>query len=232
MSLSRKLEALIAAGAALQAIARPAQADGLPDAVEVRIASDHRDIGIYERTPMLSLVPMLRGRSGATSLALVPTYTPVCSTMPCEVRIAPGLHILAMSREGGTVVEAQHPVLLKGPSLISTTYTDRSGERAFGYVLAIASIVVGSGMMATSRKTALDCSGPANTCSSSTATDGGMLVGGIVVFGGGLLAGSYIANLHDLVSFAVTPLAVSAPGQREGTGTAGISSGIAATITF
>ncbi len=115
-----------------------------------------------------------------------------------------GPHVLAVGKEGGGVVKGQHAVVIDEPSSIAATYANQSGLRTFGYVLAVASIFVGSGMIAASRKTADDCSGSTGAC--RTSADGGLLAGGIMVFGGGLLAGAAVATVRDSVSFAVTPL--------------------------
>jgi hypothetical protein len=195
------------------AIARPAGAD--ESSVAVHIESTQENLQVFDRTR--DRVIVWYGKYGGV-LNASPVYASLCLSTPCDTKLAPRPHQLAVSRSAGSIVEGDEPIWLPGPADIKATYVDRSGWRAAGWATLLAGAVGGSLMVAAAfgpRRTTCDSTG---LCTQAHgATNDALLGAGVGTLALGLISGFAMGLRPDAVSFRVTPISVSAlSASREG----------------
>jgi hypothetical protein len=143
--------------------------------------------------------------------SLVRSYSPVCEGT-CTERFVPGVYDLALAKDGH-VAAPDHPVVIRGPSLVRGQYVDRSGLRVGGVVLAVGGIIAGTVMMVAAVHRSETCSG--GYCYYDSEVNGPLLAGGLVLAIGSGIAGSIMAWQRDEARFSVLPLHVSSLFPRE-----------------
>ncbi len=77
-------------------------------------------------------------------------YAPLCDT-PCELRLRPGQYRLALARErSDTPIEVESTISINAETRVSGHYESRAGTRAAGWVIMIASFLVGGAWLVAS----------------------------------------------------------------------------------
>ncbi len=198
------------------AAARPARADGV---ASVRVEADGAD-EVFARTDEVTSVPVRTGRFGMR-MTRSPVYATICSEVPCARELAEGTYHLALSNQGGDIVEADDPVYINGATTIHAQYSDRSAWRSAGVATLVLVPLGGAALMFIGEH------------STPTPTLNPAAVGlGIGVMIAGLVAGLEMLAQHDSATFTVSPLAVGAlPTARENLASA-IPSGLELTMRF
>jgi hypothetical protein len=136
-------------------------------------------------------------------------YAPLCSS-PCVAELLPGRHRLGIAASGGAVVEAEDPVDILGPSIVSASYEKRDGQRVVGYLLLTFGDAAGGVLLLAGAKQR-----------DQTLTTAGVAAGAVLG-----LPGLVLTTLGDRAVFRVTPLALAPLAPREGQGAPGASSGL------
>jgi hypothetical protein len=156
-------------------------------------------------------------------------YAHICAA-PCNATMALGEHRLALSVADHSPVEPDQVVVVRGPSTVTGSYTDRSGLRIAGLLVLGGSVLVGGIMMVAGVTGGGYCPigspgyvGPPQGASTKEActssTDAGLLAAGAIVLGVGAIAGVVLALQHDKATVTVTPLDAGrlvTPAGREG----------------
>jgi hypothetical protein len=152
------------------------------DAAAVHIATPGADLQIFNRTNDVTMLPVRVGR-GATALERSYVFSPLCDHTPCDVRLEPGRHVLALSEPGGALLQGE-AVHVDGTATITATHIDRTGLRIVGGALLVGAGGAGLGLMYASNRTKTVCSpgtaatpaGPPTPIAGSTGS-GGTIVG-------------------------------------------------------
>jgi hypothetical protein len=146
-----------------------------------------------------------------TSEELQTSYAPVCEG-PCTRTFASGEYRFGVSKAGGGVVPLA-PVRIVDPSSLRVDYVDRSGLRTAGVVLGLGGLAGGTVMLfAALESKGLVCTDDGLGCYQSRHTNVGLLIGGIAVMVGSLVAGSVLATLPDEGRISVVPLQLGLAG--------------------
>jgi hypothetical protein len=214
---------LLSLGALLCELVIAPRAAYAADPVSLHIDATDPDLEVFDRTNQVAMVPVRVGRSD-TTLERTYVFKPLCKA-PCDVELEPGRHVLALSKQGGGVVEGDDVIHLNGPATVSASYTDRGSWRGAGLALALASTAVGVGLLWASLKTETVCSPglPATTpgsgiplsdgipgsCSTFQTVDPAMMGASAGVLVGGLVAGLIMMLQPDAASFKITALTLS-----------------------
>lgn len=161
-------------------------------------SNDREPLDFHIRSGELAIV----GRSyvvPATVAGRATTYRPLC-TAPCEVMLLPGDYRFAVSQADGSVVELRHSMHIPaGRAELTASYESYAGMRAAGWVVMVASSIVGLGLIFSSRVE--DCS--TGICYS--AVDKSKLTLGLGIGVGGPLLGLLMALKADSASGDVIP---------------------------
>jgi hypothetical protein len=202
---------------------------------EVDFEPDDPALMLLARTGEVPVERMVRyGYSWYHERGVAPRYSPICQG-PCSTRFAPGEYHLALSRRGGSAVEAG-TVVVTAPATIHAHYVGHGTSRALGAILGVAGTIAGALMIAASVHSETVCypqSGGA--CIAHESVNGGLMASGIGVVVGAVVIGSILATRHDEARLAVTPLALPPPppsSLREGFLSYPTSEGAALTVRF
>jgi hypothetical protein len=168
-------------------------------------------LAVFERTNDVTIVPVNVGSFG-TRLDTENVFAPLCTGAPCDARVAPGPHELALRKLGGALVEGD-PVAITAPSNLRAELVDRSGLRRTGFIGVVASDVVGVAVL---------LAAPNETLGGVGVT---LLVLGTIGFGALTLVG-------DGARFTVTPLAIAGASHHEAGGPSLVPNGAALTLRF
>jgi hypothetical protein len=174
---------------------------------DVRVETKEPGLEVWDRTSEVVVVPVRLGRYGK-GVARSFVYKPLCTAASCTAQLAPGTHVLGLSRAGEPNVEAESEVNIGGPATVAVTYVDRSALRAAGIVTVVAGAAGGAALLVAAQEVA--------TPSSSTFKPA--LAGlGLGVAGGGLIAGLIMMMQGDSATFTVTPMiGLPVGAKREG----------------
>lgn len=146
---------------------------------------------------------------------LAPAWSPIC-TAPCATSVPSGTQRLALAKDGGPPVVAEETLTIRAPATIHGHYVDRSSERAAGAVVGIGGGLVGAILTLASVR-AEDVCDVAGDCYRRELVDGPMMVTGIGVLVGSVIAGSVLAAERDEAHVTIEPfVASSLPARREG----------------
>jgi hypothetical protein len=117
--------------------------------------------------------------AGPGGVAVAVGYDEICTT-PCQATMPAGTHTLALSKDGGTAIEAEAVTLPPGNSSVEGKYESRSGIRVAGWAIFGVGLVGG---------TAIALSG-SSSCSAEDEYDCGYT--NIYIGGGIALAGTLV----------------------------------------
>jgi hypothetical protein len=203
-------------------------------AEQVEFEPDDPALMLLARTGEVPVERMVRyGYGWYHERGVAPRYSPICLGA-CSTRFVRGEYHLALSRRGGSVVEAE-TVLVTGPSAIHAHYVGHGTSRALGAILGIAGTIAGAVMIAASVHSETLCYPGVGGCYSHETVNGGLMAGGIGVVVGAVVVGSILATRHDEAMLGITPLALPpAPSSGREAGFYGYSAseGAALTVRF
>jgi hypothetical protein len=201
-------------------------------AEEVDFEPDDPALMLLARTGEVPVERMVRyGYGWYHERGVAPRYTPICQGA-CSTRFAPGEYHLALSRRGGSAVEAG-TVVVTAPATIHAHYVGHGTARALGAILGVAGTIAGALMIAASVHSETVCYPQSGACFSHETVNGGLIASGIGVVVGAVVIGSILATRHDEAMLAVTPLALPPPSSlREGFFAFPSSEGAALTVRF
>jgi hypothetical protein len=195
-SWHRKLVRAAATAAALAwlSVARTAHAEPPEPSHRVTVEYAPTTIGLQlfqER----GVVPLVRFEGGPRYWWIEQGYTPTYGLLcpgPCTTSIAPGTYRLALARDGDPPVPARETISIAGPSKLHASYVDHSGERLAGLLVGVGGSTVGALMAITAMR-------------ATDVLDQPLMVSGIGVALGSLIAGGALASVNDEAHVTVDP---------------------------
>ena len=203
-------------------------------AAAIHVDTSGENLEIFDRTALVTMAPVRVGRS--TVLQRSNVYSTLCTQTPCDTPIAPGTHFLAASKPGGSIIAAEAPVVITGPSKVNVDFVDRSAVRIAGVVALPLSLLLGMALTTAALSSSeTHCTlGPSRMSPScSTDTNTGLLVAGAAIGAGGALISMVLMFQADAVSFSVTPLTLGAPHETgRATATSIVPNGLGLTMRF
>ena len=196
---------------------------------EVRFEPNDADVSLLIPNRVEPVIGWGYRRGWRHRAVFVRSYTPVC-TGPCTARFLPGEYDFALEKNG-RVVNAP-PVVIQHSSTLEGHYTDRSGTRLAGLLIAVVGITGGAVIMWDAVDRRIECDG-AGYCYRVSDVDAPLLLTGIGVFIGSAVVGSILGWQPDEARITVSPLALSPAGRREaGRGAASLPDGFAVGLRF
>lgn len=187
------------------AASHPEGGVGAAPAVDVHVAADQPDVQLLVRV----------GQSEATgwsyhgAIALEGRQYAIVCTAPCDAHLPGGLQRLALSQHGGTAVEADDPVDLRGPSTLYTHYDSHAAVRTVGWVLGFGSGVGGIVIMVLSFD--FSCTQQQEQAGQCSFVDTGQFIAGLAVAIVGGIVGGIMAGIGDHATIQLVPTMSSGP---------------------
>ena len=135
-------------------------------------------------------------------------YAIVC-TAPCDAQLPAGLQRLALSQHGGTAVEADDPVELRGPSTLYVHYDSHAAIRTVGWVLGFASGIGGIVIMVLSFD--FSCTQAEQQAGQCNFVNTGQFIAGLAVAIVGGIVGGIMAGVGDHATIQLVPTTTSSP---------------------
>jgi hypothetical protein len=178
---------------------------GPANGVDVHVASDQPDIQLLVRV----------GQSEATgwsyhgALVLEGRQYAIVCTAPCDAQLPAGLQRLAISQHGGTAVESDDPVDLRGPSTLYTHYDSRAAIRTVGWVIGFGSGIGGIVIMVLSFD--FNCSQAQSQAGQCSFVNTGQFIAGLAVAIVGGIVGGIMAGIGDHATIQLVPTMSSSP---------------------
>jgi hypothetical protein len=178
----------------------PGGAEGMP----VHVTSDQPDVQLLVRVGQSEAT----GWSYRGAIALEGRQYAIVCTAPCDAQLPAGLQRLAISEHGGTAVESDDPVDLRGPSTLYTHYDSRAGIRAVGWVIGFGSGIGGIVIMVLSFNF--------NCQQGQQCLDTGQFIAGLAVAVVGGIIGGIMAGVGDHATIQLVPTTTSSPFKLPG----------------
>jgi hypothetical protein len=179
---------------------------GVPGpAVDVHVAADQPDVQLLVRV----------GQSEATgwsyhgAIALEGRQYAIVCTAPCDAQLPAGLQRLAVSQHGGTAVEADDPVDLRGSSTLYAHYDSHAAIRTVGWVLGFGSGIGGIVIMVLSFD--FSCTQQQEQAGQCSFVNTGQFIAGLAVAVVGGIVGGVMAGIGDHATIQLVPTMSSAP---------------------
>jgi hypothetical protein len=215
----------------------------------LRLRSDQGDVTFYVRTGESTGSAVTTGFGfgfGSRGSAVMPStaftsvhgrsYGRIC-VAPCEATVPAGSYMLALSKGGGSPIEAEEMVRVNGPSTLQGAYTSYAALRTAGIVVTVASLATGLYLAFTSFDRDAGCDEGDGSCGD---VDTGRLLVGAGVVAGGSIVGGILAAKSDEVSIQVLPASAGALPWRAAAGgrepgrapAAGALPGVSVAMTF
>lgn len=190
--------------------ARPAA----PATFPVHVAANVTGVQFLMRSARVEIA------SSAFGEADIRPYTMGCLA-PCDLQVAPGEYVVAVSRNGGRAIANREPIAVQGPTNLVAAYESRSGSRVAGVVLTsvfvpIGTVLMVAGLSTSGNATCTTTSGGGQSCSPSS-TDPKAVAAGAVIAGLALVIGIPLMLRSDRGSVEVVaePAApLETPGQK------------------
>jgi hypothetical protein len=189
------------------AASRPEGGGGEPtvNKVDVHVAADQPDVQLLVRV----------GQSEATgwsyhgAIALEGRQYAIVCTAPCDAQLPAGLQRLALSQHGGTAVESDDPVDLRGPATLYTHYDSHAAVRTVGWVIGFGSGVGGIIIMVLSFD--FNCSQAQQQAGQCNFVNTGQFIAGLAVAIVGGIVGGIMAGVSDHATIQLVPTMSSSP---------------------
>ncbi|HEX8796152.1 MAG TPA: hypothetical protein VF765_34620 [Polyangiaceae bacterium] len=187
------------------AASHPESGAGPGPAVDAHVVADQPDVQLLVRV----------GQSEATgwsyhgAIALEGRQYAIVCTAPCDAQLPAGLQRLALSQHGGTAVEADDPVDLRGPSTLYTHYDSHAAIRTVGWVLGFGSGVGGIVIMVLSFD--FSCTQQAEQAGQCNFVNTGQFIAGLAVAIVGGIVGGIMAGIGDHATIQLVPTMSSGP---------------------
>lgn len=200
--------ALFAASVASVATLLPREARA-QQPVPVRVQADQPDVQLLLRVGQSELEGVGWGYRGAVALeGMTRNYAQIC-TAPCDTQLPGGVQRLALSEHGGRAVEADDPVVLRGPSTIYAHYDSHAAIRTVGYVVMIGSLVGSIALVFTSFD--FSCTQAQHDAGQCNPVDTTQLIAGLAVGIAGGIIGGVLAGIGDHATVQLVPTMSGGP---------------------
>lgn len=121
-------------------------------------------------------------------------YEPLCHG-PCEFKLRPGVHVFAISNEGGRTIKLDHGLRIKRGQELVVRYRSRRVHRIVGWALLAGLVGSGVALYGLAEPGPGDREGEFNKS---------YVIAGSVLVMSGLLSGLWLANLPDKATGWVT----------------------------
>jgi hypothetical protein len=184
---------------------RPEAGAGPEPAATVHLQSDQPDVQLLLRVGQSEAV----GWSYHGAVAMEGRQYAIVCTAPCDAQLPMGTQRLALSQHGGSAVEADDPVDLRGSSTLYAHYDSHAAIRTVGWVIGLASAVGGIVIMVTSFD--FSCSQAQQQAGQCSFVDTTQFIAGLAVAVVGGIVGGLMAGVGDHATIQLVPSMSSSP---------------------